>query len=167
MSKENVEIVRQLYAAMDRSVPPYGFGGPPESIKRFIDPEIEWQGPREFPDLHETVYGYEGMARYAAKIAEALDDYRMSPERFIDAGDNRVLVFSREGGRGRGSGVEVQTHLTAHLWTLKDGKAIRMQKFEGLVRCPTPDCGALVEPGRGPCGYCPPSESPSAIPPSV
>ena len=88
MSHENVEIVRRLYAAMDLSVPGSvnTAGGPPDAIKSFVDPEIEWQGPREFPDLHETVYGYEGMARYAAKIAEVLDDYRMVPERFIDAG---------------------------------------------------------------------------------
>ena len=98
-------------------------------MPELISPEIEWQGPREFPDLAETVYGYDGMARYAAKIAEALDDYRMVPERFIDAGDDLVLVFSRERGRGKGSGAEVQTHLTAHLWTLKDGKAVRMQSY--------------------------------------
>jgi ketosteroid isomerase-like protein len=131
MAQENVEIIRRLYEVMDLSVPGSinSAEGPPEEAMQFIDPQIEWQGPREFPDLHETVYGYEGMERYRAKIAEALDDYRMVPERFIDAGDDRVLVFSREGGRGKGSGVEVQTHLTAHLWTLKDGKAVRMQSY--------------------------------------
>jgi ketosteroid isomerase-like protein len=53
----------------------------------------------------------------------------MAPERFIDVGDDRVLVFSREGGRGKGSGAEVQTHLTAHLWKLKNGRAVRMQSY--------------------------------------
>jgi ketosteroid isomerase-like protein len=131
MSQENVEIVRRIYAALDLSEPGSvsRVGGPPESVKGLIDPAVEWQGPREFPDLAETVYGYEGMARYGAKIAEALDDYRMVPERFIDAGGDRVLVFSREGGRGKGSGAKVQTHLTAHIWTLKDGKAVRMQSI--------------------------------------
>ena len=131
MSQENVEIVRRIYAALDVSRP----GSverivPRERVKDLVDPEIEWRGPREFPDLAEPVYGFEGMARYRAKIAEALDDYRMVPERFIDAGDDQVLVFSREAGRGKGSGVEVQTHLTAHLWTLKDdGKAVQMQSY--------------------------------------
>jgi ketosteroid isomerase-like protein len=131
MSEENVEIVRQLYAALDVSVP--GSVGvlrvPTEPFGKLIDPEIEWNGPREFPDLAEPHYGYEGIARYLRKIAEVLDDYRMVPERFIDAGEDRVLVFSREGGRGKESGAEVQTHLTAHLWTLKGGKAIRMQSY--------------------------------------
>jgi ketosteroid isomerase-like protein len=131
MSQENVEIVRRIYAALDVSVPGSvsRYGGLPESIEGLINPEIEWQGPREFPDLAETVYGYEGMARYRAKLAEALDDYRMAPERFIDARDDRVVVFSREEGRGKGSGAQVETHLTAHLWTLKDGKAVRMQSY--------------------------------------
>jgi ketosteroid isomerase-like protein len=131
MSQGNVEIVRRLYAALDVRRP----GSisqvrvPPEHFGELIDPEIEWHGPREFPDLAEAHYGYEGVTRYLAKIAEVLDDYRMVPERFIDAGDDRVLVFSREGGRGKGSGADIETHLTAHLWTLKDGKAVRMQSY--------------------------------------
>ena len=131
MSQQDVEIIRRIYASMDLSAPGSvsRFDGPDESIQGLIDPEIEWQGPREFPDLAETVHGYAGMARYGAKIAEALDDYRMVPERFIDAGGDHVLVFSREGGRGKSSGAEVLTHLTAHLWTLKDGKAVRMQSY--------------------------------------
>jgi ketosteroid isomerase-like protein len=47
----------------------------------------------------------------------------------MDAGEDRVLVFSREGGRGTGSGAEVQTNATAHLWTMRDGKAIRMESY--------------------------------------
>jgi ketosteroid isomerase-like protein len=124
MSK-NVEILRRLYA--ETTLDPLTMR--PELLEEFIDPEIEWTGPREFPDLGETHHGYEGIASYVAKIAEAIDDYRMAPERFIDVGDDRVLVFSREGGRGKGSGAEVQTHLTAHLWTLKNGRAVRMQSY--------------------------------------
>jgi ketosteroid isomerase-like protein len=131
VTQENVEIVRRIYSVLDLSVPGAinTAGEPPEPARSLIDPEIEWQGPREFPDLAEPVYGYKGMAQYVAKIAEALDDYRMVPERFIDAGNDRVLVFSREGGRGKGSGADVETHLTAHLWTLRDGKAIQMKSY--------------------------------------
>jgi ketosteroid isomerase-like protein len=131
MSQENVEVVRRIYATMDRSVPGSvsQVSEPLERWKSLIDPDIEWCGPREFPDLAEPVFGHEGIVAYAAKIAEALDDYRMMPEQFIDAGDRQVLVFSREGGRGKGSGAEVETHPTAHLWTLRDGLATRMQSY--------------------------------------
>ena len=53
----------------------------------------------------------------------------MTPEEFIDAGSDQVLVFSREGGRGRGSGAEVVTQPTAHLWTIRNGKAIRLRSY--------------------------------------
>ena len=94
-----------------------------------MHPDIEWRGPREFPDLAEPHFGLDGVERYIAKVNEAFEEYRMAPEELIDAGGDQVLVFSREGGRGRGSGAEVQTHPTAHLWTLRDGKAIRMQSY--------------------------------------
>jgi ketosteroid isomerase-like protein len=130
MSQENVEIMRRIYTALDVSQPgSVATPMPRERIEDLVDPEIEWRGPREFPDLAEAVYGLEGIALYRAKIAEVMDDCRMVPERFIDAGEEQVVVFSREEGRGKGSGAEVQTHLTAHLWTLTAGKAVRMQSY--------------------------------------
>ena len=95
----------------------------------FLDPEIEWQGPREFPDLAEPRHGHDGVREYFETLSEAIEDYRMVPEEFIDAGSDQVLVFSREGGRGKGSGAEVVTQPTAHLWTIRDGKAIRMRSY--------------------------------------
>jgi ketosteroid isomerase-like protein len=127
MSQENVEIVRRGYAAFARyledpsEVPPDVFA--------FLDAEIEWRGPREFPDLAEPRVGHDGVRSYFETLFEAIEDYRMEPEEFIDAGGDRVLVFSREGGRGRESGAEVVTHPTAHLWTIRDGKAIRMESY--------------------------------------
>ena len=120
MSEQNVEIVRRGYARWEE------LGHPDYEL---LDPEIEWRGPREFPDLAEPHFGHDGVASYLEKVNEAFDDYQMVPEEFIDAGGDQVLVFSREGGRGKGSGVEVQTNPTAHLWTLRDGKAILMQSY--------------------------------------
>jgi ketosteroid isomerase-like protein len=119
MSKENVEIVRRGYEA-------FADGRVDLEI---LDPEIEWRGPREFPDLAEPHYGHEGVMQYLAKVGEALDDYRMVAEEFIEVGEDQVLVFAREGGRGKGSGLDVETHPTAHLYTLRDGKAVRMQSY--------------------------------------
>ena len=130
MSQENVEIVRRNYAALVE-----GFERGDFETARFdaffewLDPEIDWRGPREFPDLAEPRVGPEGVREYAGVLFEAIEDYRMVPEEFIDAGDDRVLVFSREGGRGRGSGAEVITQPTAHLWTIRNGRAVRMQSY--------------------------------------
>jgi uncharacterized protein len=126
MSDENVEIARRGYAAF---VHGFDRGHFEEEGFEWLDPEIEWCGPREFPDLAEPRYGHDGVREYLTILTEVLEDYRMSPEEFIDAGADQVLVFSREGGRGRGSGADVETHPTAHLWTLRDGKAVRMQSY--------------------------------------
>ncbi len=127
MSQENVEAVRRGYVAMARTLADYPNDFP--DLTEFLDPEIEWRGPREFPDLAEPRYGYEGVRSYLDTLFEALEEYRMTPEEFIDAGADKVLVFSREGGRGRGSGADVVTQPTAHLWTMRDGKAVRMQSY--------------------------------------
>ena len=128
MSEQNVEIVQRGYSAFARFLRDPSDSRLPD-VFAFLDPEIEWRGPREFPDLAEPRFGYDGVRNYFEALFEAIEDYRMEPEEFIDAGDDQVLVFSREGGRGRGSGADVVTHPTAHLWTLRDGKAIRMDSY--------------------------------------
>jgi ketosteroid isomerase-like protein len=119
MSEENVEIVRRGYEAFATGRVDFDL----------LDPEIEWRGPREFADLAEPYYGHDGVRRYMADLGEVFDDYRMVAEEFIDPGGDQVLVFAREGGRGKGSGAEVQTHPTAHLYTLRGGKVVRMQSY--------------------------------------
>src|SRR3954453_12182659 len=54
MSAKNVEILRSLYAEM----PFDPLTVRPDLLEEFFDPEIEWTGPREFPDLGETHHGY-------------------------------------------------------------------------------------------------------------
>jgi uncharacterized protein len=125
MSQENVEIVQRGYVALIEALERGEFE---EGTLDWLDPEIEWRGPREFPDLAEPRHGHDGVREYMAVLFEAIEDYRVTPEEFIDVGE-QVLVFSREGGRGRGSGAEVESQPTAHLWMLRDGKAVRMQSY--------------------------------------
>jgi ketosteroid isomerase-like protein len=124
VSAENVATIRSGYEVLARSL-----AEGTEEFFEWLDPKIEWRGPREFPDLAETRYGHDGVREYMRLLSEAIDGYRMRPEEFIDAGGDMVLVFSREGGRGRGSGAEVESHPTAHLWTLRDGRAVRMRSY--------------------------------------
>jgi hypothetical protein len=51
------------------------------------------------------------------------------PEEFRDAGD-RVFVWQRTIGRGVASGVDVVWE-GAYVWTLREGKIIRVQIFFG------------------------------------
>jgi len=106
--------------------------GPDKTALLALHPEFEWRGPREFPDLAEPHYGHAGVRRYLAKLSEVFNDYRMAAEQFIDVGDDRVLVLAREGGRGTGSGIEVQSNPTGHVWTIRDGRPARLQSWQRI-----------------------------------
>ena len=56
-----------------------------------------------------------------------LDEFRHEVERSWDLGD-RVLLFTRHTGRGRGSRAEFEIRI-AHLWTLRDGHVIRGEGY--------------------------------------
>ncbi len=97
--------------------------------------DVEWRGPEAFPDLAGPHRGHDGVRTYAQHVSDAWQEFTVRAEQFLDFGE-RVLVLTRERGRGRLSGVEVQSQPTAHLWTLRDGYVVGFQVFwereEGL-----------------------------------
>jgi ketosteroid isomerase-like protein len=121
VSQADVEIVRGHYEAFNR--------GELEAFLSALDPEFEWNGPREIPDLAGPHYGPEGVRGYLSKLTEVFHNYRMLPEEIIALGDDRVLVLAREGGSGKGSGIAVQTNPTGHIWTLRNGKPARLESY--------------------------------------
>ena len=62
-------------------------------------------------------------------VYEAFEHYRPEVEQIIDAGAGRVLTLAIEHGTGRGSGAQVQASNTAHLWTLREGRAVQLDLF--------------------------------------
>jgi len=56
MSQENVDLVRQRIAVLAAGFDHGDFErGDFDAFFEWLDPEIEWRGPREFPDLAERV----------------------------------------------------------------------------------------------------------------
>jgi ketosteroid isomerase-like protein len=53
-------------------------------------------------------------------------------EEYIDAGGH-VVAFTRYRGTGKESSVEVDTR-GAHVWTMRDGKAVRLEVFSARRR---------------------------------
>jgi ketosteroid isomerase-like protein len=117
---ENVATLEVLYDAINRA--------DLEAILRFQAEDVEWYGPHVFPDLTGPHRGHDGVRAYAARISDAWEEFTIRAERFVELG-NRVLVLTRERGRGRLSKIEVQSRPTAHLWTLDDGYVVRFQVF--------------------------------------
>jgi ketosteroid isomerase-like protein len=59
---------------------------------------------------------------------ETFEGFKVVPERFVDPGGQRVVVYVRDTGRIKGSDTEIDTRLI-HVWTLTAGKIIRWQVF--------------------------------------
>jgi ketosteroid isomerase-like protein len=123
MSQANVEIIRRIYDAWKAADYETVFSTYDPDIRLIPDPEAWWVG------MDEEYRGHDGVRRYMGAVYEAFEDYRPEVEQIIDAGDERVLTLAVEHGRGRGSGAEVQAAKTAHLWTLRDGKAVQIDLF--------------------------------------
>ena len=123
MSQETVEIVRRIDHAWMAGDFETVLSTYDRDIRLNPDPEAWWVG------VEDDYLGPDGVRRYLRAVYEAFEDYRPEVEQIIDAGEGRVLTLAVEHGRGRGSGAEVQAAKTAHLWTLRDGKAVRLDLF--------------------------------------
>ena len=127
MSRENVEVVREIYAAVARrdSATPF----------RFYADDIVWDATHGLLTGlgNKPVYhGHEGVREFWRDALSAFGEVDLEVEELIDAGD-RVLAVIREREVGRASGVPVEaSHLA--VWTLADGKVTRMQIFDDRAK---------------------------------
>jgi ketosteroid isomerase-like protein len=112
MSQANVEIVRSIYSAWNEG----------RSASDFIDADIEYVNP-PYAVEPGTIRGRSSFAR----IRDAYDDVKVSPHRFVDAGD-QVVVLAEITGKSRGAGVPVRLK-QGYVWEIRDGRAVRFQWF--------------------------------------
>jgi ketosteroid isomerase-like protein len=118
MSQENVEKAREFIAA-------YNERDFDRAVKHF-DPEIEWVMPAR--QRSDSGRGPGAAIRFFEEIDEAMDELRLEPQEFVDAGD-RVATRLRHHGRGKGSGVEIDEELYHQVATFRDGRIVRMEYF--------------------------------------
>ena len=76
-------------------------------------------------------HGYEGLGENMRELLESWDEVAWRPREVHVVGPDRYLVLIEAGGRGRGSGVRLDGHQIAHLVTLREGKAERLQTYIG------------------------------------
>ena len=94
--------------------------------------DMEWGWSDEFPGLAGVSRDPEVRSRRLREWLSPWEDWRCEAEEFIASGDF-VVVLTRYTGRGKGSRVEVDTR-GAHLWTLRDGRVIRLEVFSSRER---------------------------------
>jgi ketosteroid isomerase-like protein len=118
MSQENVDKARAFVEAYNRR----DF----EAAVEWFDPEIEWILPAR--QSSDSGRGPDEVIRFFEDIDENFDEFRLTPQEFLDAGD-RVATRLRHSGRGKGSGIEIDEELYHQVATFRDGKIVRMEYF--------------------------------------
>jgi ketosteroid isomerase-like protein len=126
MSRENVELVQRSYRLLEelREARPYALE---RSFRDCFDERLEVRIPDAYPEGAQVFRGREGLKRWVDSTKEVWDEWRFERERFIDAGD-QVVVLVRVVARGGSSGVSLVRE-TAHLWTLRDRRATRCEVY--------------------------------------
>jgi ketosteroid isomerase-like protein len=118
MSRTNVEIVQRAMAAY--------MGNDETTVRKLAAPDIVISGRPDQPDVRDH-HGYDGMLRASAEWLEAWDEHTMEAARVWDAG-NFVFVVTRESGRGKISGVPLETE-SIFVYTLSQDTIVRIQIF--------------------------------------
>jgi ketosteroid isomerase-like protein len=120
MSRENVEVVRRLYDALGRR--------DSEAVLALYDSEVEIDvshGLFRFGDGKRVYHGHDGLRRWTGEAYEAWENAQADIEELIEAGDHVVSV-AKYRMRGRASGIEVIGPIQAIVWTIRDGKIVRL-----------------------------------------
>jgi ketosteroid isomerase-like protein len=74
---------------------------------------------------HDGYKGHDGLRQYIADVDALFAEFRVEIEDYRDVGDGVVLADGRIIGRSReGSDIDMAA---AWLWTVRDGKVLRMQ----------------------------------------
>jgi ketosteroid isomerase-like protein len=126
MSKENVEVVRRLFAEWER--------GNFWAMTELYAPDVEWHWSRHARALRGGSASYRGLEEIGAAMQDWLSDwgwFRVSADEFIDAGDH-VVVMTQVHARLKGDRGEVRDH-QADVITVRDGKIVRMETFDGRL----------------------------------
>jgi len=123
VSQENVEIVRGIYEALARRDAATPF--------EVYAEDIVWDlsnSTSRAAVMGSVYHGHEGVREFWREGLSVFRTIDLDVEELIDAGD-QVVALIREREIGRTSGVPVDANHVA-VWTLADGKVIRMQLFD-------------------------------------
>lgn len=119
-------VVEALYAGAKDADKQTLLAALPQLIARACDPEIEWVEDPQRAD-GKVYRGHAGVQESFERWLEHFDKYAYEAERFIDCGED-VLVVGRERGRGSTSGASISARHYS-IVTVRGGKILRYREF--------------------------------------
>ncbi len=120
MSQENVEIVRNAFAAYGR--------GDIEGVLRLCEEDIVIVQPPDLPGVPPEQRGHRGVVESFSIWPEQWDDYRIELLRIAGAPGDKVFVTTRTRGRGKQSGVAVDMEFS-FVFTVREAKISEWRLF--------------------------------------
>ena len=115
-SDEVIAALREGYEALNR--------GDVSAVLELIDPELRWEEGGRSPEAG-NYSGRESFERYIRSWLDSFEDFRIEVEEIRDEGE-RLVVVARQSGRGRASGVPIETRIV-HAWTVRGDRAVGFQ----------------------------------------
>ena len=115
MSEENLKLARSICERWEKG---------DWSSGDWADPEIEFSSPGGMSG-DEVFHGLETMERQWADWLGHFEDFSATPIEYLDSAD-QVVVISRFGGRGKGSGVPIEELLGATRFRIRDRKVVEI-----------------------------------------
>ena len=105
-----------------------------ESPFEVFDEEIVWDARGssaalpgwEASGLSDVFHGHDGVRRYWRQWLDAWSDIDFQCE-LIELGDGRIAGIVTQRNRARHSGVWIDQPPYAQIWTLRDGKVVRVE----------------------------------------
>jgi ketosteroid isomerase-like protein len=88
---------------------------------------MEWVVLEDFPDPG-PFRGIEGTRAFWELWKGTFDEFHAELEEYVEA-ENSMIVMVRMVGRGKDSGVSVDTPTFPMVWTVRDDQVVRMQMF--------------------------------------
>ena len=135
-TQENVQIVKDLFAAMGR--------GDKQGLLALSAEDIEWIIPGEDWPLAGTHRGHAGLENLLQKANEAVETSYPKPPEFIAQGD-RVLVVGFATGKINATNKPFEDHWVFDI-TVRDGKLTNVREYvdtQALARASEMNPGML------------------------
>jgi ketosteroid isomerase-like protein len=126
MSQENVELAcgafEEFQAGMERGDPGAWFDS------AAVADELEWIIAPPGLDGKSVWHGREGFVEFLRTWTEQFENWSIRVERWIDAGDDRVVALTHQSAAGRGSGVPVEMKLGL-VYEIEGGRVVRLRNY--------------------------------------
>jgi ketosteroid isomerase-like protein len=118
----NIAVVRRLYEAR----------GNPEVIRQVLASDVRWEVVDGFP--YGGVYvGLDNvLGDFFGRLFTDFDEFVANGSEFFESGDH-VIALGNYSGRVRKSGKRFTARF-AHVWTLRDGRIVRLQQCADTVQ---------------------------------